>query len=229
VRRSPILTPRQRRPRARRHRGWPPSLRLGLQLRRHPLLWWVGASALALLTGGSVASVVESAESARAGWGVARAVVVVQRHLGPGARIGHGDLSLEERPTAAIPEGALEELPTGTLRADAYPGEVLVAGRLAPAGLSPLAASLPAGTRAVSVPVEAGGAPALQVGDHVDVLVALAPEAAGEGPPGFALARHVAVAAVEEGSVTIAVDPDVAAKVAVALASGAVTLALVGP
>jgi hypothetical protein len=67
------------------------------------------------------------------------------------------------------------------------------------------------------------------VGDHVDVLVALAPEAAGGGPPGFVVAPRALVVALDEGAVTVAVDVAVAPRIAVALGQGAVTLALIGP
>jgi hypothetical protein len=68
----------------------------------------------------------------------------------------------------------------------------------------------------------------LAVGDRVDVVVALAPEAAGGGPPGFALASDVLVVEVTEVAATVAVPRDVAPRLAVAFGQGAVTLALVG-
>jgi Flp pilus assembly protein CpaB len=107
-------------------------------------------------------------------------------------------------------------------------GEVLRAERLAPAGLSAVAARLPRGTRAMAVPVEPGSVPDLVLGDRVDVLVALAPEASGGGPPGFALATDVLVVAVDDAAVTIAVPADTAPRLAVAFGTGAVTLALTG-
>src|SRR3546814_7635655 len=121
------------------------------------------------------------------------------------------------------------ELPDGqVLRSAVYEGEVLVGERLAPVGVHVLAATLPTGTRAVAIPVEPGLAPPLQVGDVVDVLVALAPESAGSGPPGFVLAPSVLVVDVGEHAVAVAVERDDAPRVAVALGRGAVTLALVG-
>jgi Flp pilus assembly protein CpaB len=184
---------------------------------------------MALVTGMLVASAVEGAEAARAAWGDQQAVVVVRRDLLAGAQVGDGDVGVERRPAALVPSGALHELPAGaTLRASAFAGEVLVEQRLAGAGLSPLAAALPAGTRAIAIPVEAGLAPPLQVGDEVDVLVALSPDAAGSGAPGLVLARRAPVVDVGEAAVTVAVTPEVAPKVGVALGSGAVTLALVG-
>ena len=80
----------------------------------------------------------------------------------------------------------------------------------------------------MAVPVEAGTTPPLVVGDRVDVLVAVAPEAAGGGAPGFVLAEAVLVVDVAEQAVTVAVPRDVAPRLAVAFGHGAVSLALVG-
>lgn len=219
----------RRHPRSLARRRMPDALRPALMLRRHPRLWWGCVVLVALAVGASVASVVSRADHAREAWGRSRLAVVVQRDLAAGHRLRPGDVTLEERPVAVTPPGALDDIPVdGTMRADAFRGEVLVVGRLATEGLSPLASSLPAGTRAVSIPVEAGTAPPLEVGDTVDVIVAVPADVAGEGPPGFVLARTAPVVAVDDAAVTVAVAPDVAPKVAVALGAGAVTLALAG-
>ena len=109
-----------------------------------------------------------------------------------------------------------------------FAGDVVRQERLATMALSEVAARLPAGTRALAVPVEPGAAPALSVGDRVDVVVALSPDAAGGGPAGFVLTSAAPVVDVAESAVTLAVDRDVAPRLAVALGAGAVTLALVG-
>lgn len=204
-------------------------LRPGLALRRHPRLWWACVGLVAVTAGAVVASAAGSAEEARASWGATRRVVVLARDLPAGHRLAGSDVRLEERPVAVVPDGALTELPaSGTLASLAVSGEVLVEDRLAPAGLSRLAASLPPGTRAVAVPVEPGLAPPLEVGDAVDLLVTVSSEVVGDGPPGFVLAHAAPVVAVDEAAVTVAVPPNVAPKVAVALSTGAVTLALTG-
>jgi Flp pilus assembly protein CpaB len=154
---------------------------------------------------------------------------VATRDIAAGEPLDGDDVDLAERPLALVPEAALEELPIGQVAADAIAaGEVVVAARLAPMGLTGLAATLPAGSRAVAIPVEVGMAPPLSVGDRVDVLVALAPDAAGNGPPGFVVAAEALVVAVDEGAVTVAVRAPIAPRIAVALGTGAVTLALVG-
>lgn len=237
MRRSPAVDPtrraprwpRRRQPSRARLRRRPDLLRPALALRRHPRLWWACVGLLAVTAGAVVAAAAGSADEARASWGETRQVVVLARDLPAGHRLDGGDVRLEDRPVTVLPEGALTEVPAGgTLAAAVVSGEVLVEGRLAPAGLSRLAASLPPGTRAVAVPVEPGFAPPLEVGDAVDLLVTVSPEAAGDGPPGFVLAHAASVVAVDDAAVTVAVPPDIAPKVAVALSAGAVTLALTG-
>lgn len=202
--------------------------RPALALRRQPRLWWLLVFVVAGALGASVASVVAGAERTRAAWGSTEVVAVATRALEAGATLGPGDMDLVARPAAVVPEGAVRELPTGEVATAAIAeGEVLVAGRLA-RDLSSVAATLPPGTRAVAIPVEAGLAPPLEVGDHVDVLVALAPEAAGGGPPGFVVTADALVVDVAEEAVTVAVPRSAAPKIAVALGAGAVSLTLIG-
>jgi Flp pilus assembly protein CpaB len=212
------------RPKPRRRR-----LRVGLALRRQPRIWWLLTLSTAVAVGWSVSAIVTEADRTRAAWGQSTVVAVATRDIPAGAPLGHDDVDLLERPLALVPPGALEELPDGQVAAAAIAaGEVVVTARLAPVGLTGLAATLPEGSRAVAIPVEVGLAPPLSVGDHVDVLVALAPEAAGDGPPGFVVAADAVVVAVDDGAVTVAVRAPLAPRIAVALGQGAVTLALVG-
>lgn len=217
--------------RAPRRPGAPPSRpHLGLHLRRHPRLWWVVVLVCALAAGGITASLAQRAARAQAAWGHTAPVLVVRHDLAPGAPVRAGDVEVVERPVATVPGAALAALPEGAVtRTAVFAGEVLVRGRLAPGGLRGVAATLPAGTRAVAIPRDPATAPPLAVGDQVDVLVALPPEAAGDGPPGFAVAMGALVVAVEEAAITVAVDRAAAPRVAVALGQGAVTLALIGP
>jgi Flp pilus assembly protein CpaB len=154
-------------------------------------------------------------------------VLVATRDLAPGDRLDAGNTRIERRPTRLVDRGALRALPDDTRLAEpVYAGEALRSERLAPTGLSIIAARLPAGTRAVAIPVENGTVPSLVIGDRVDVLVALPPDSAGDGPPGFALATDVLVVDVNDAAVTIAVPADAAPRIAVAFGAGAVTLAL---
>ena len=212
-------------------RRTPPSHRfdVALALRRRPRLRRVLVLGLAALCGLAVMRVVQRAEAAEAAWGESMPVLVATDDLRPGDHLDGGNTRLDHQPAPLVPHGALTKVPDdGRLAEPVYAGEVIRAERLAPPSVSALAARLPPGTRAMAVPVEPGSVPSLEVGDRVDVLVALAPEAAGDGPPGFTLAPAVLVVDVDDAAVTIAVPQDAAPRLAVAFGAGAVTLALTG-
>jgi hypothetical protein len=95
-------------------------------------------------------------------------------------------------------------------------GEIVHEHRLAPAGLSPVAALLPPGTRGVAVPLGLAPLP-VEVGDRVDVHGATR------------LASDALVIAVHEEAVTVAVDAADAARVAYEASNGTVTLVLTAP
>jgi Flp pilus assembly protein CpaB len=103
-----------------------------------------------------------------------------------------------------------------------------VAARLAEPGQRGLAARLPPGHRAVALPRQAGTTPEVETGQRVDVIVVLAAEEAADGPPGLVVAAAALVVDVAEDAITVAVEPDEATRVAVALAAGVVTIALTG-
>lgn len=218
------------RPTPRRHAIGPRRrLRPGLALRRDPRLWWAVVITLALGVGMATSRFVSTVERTRSAWGASVRVLVAARDLAPGTQVSPGDVRWEARPRATVPRSALRSLPAdATVREGILRGEVVVASRLARAGLSEVAARIASGMRAVAIPTEPGTAPPLSIGDRVDVLVALPPEAAGDGPPGFTLVSDAAVVSVEDASVTVAVPLELAPRIAVALGQGAVTLALVG-
>ncbi|MGE3621138.1 MAG: SAF domain-containing protein [Acidimicrobiia bacterium] len=202
---------------------------LALHLRRHPrhrhLLGLLLAAGAALVVQRSVAA----GQAERDGWGRSVEVVVATRDVAAGEALGPGAVERRDLPRALVPPGALSEVgPDRTARGPLYEGEIVLAGRVAPDGLTGVAARVPAGHRAVAVPLGAEAAPPLEVGDRVDVLVAVDPAAAGGGPPGFAVAEGVLVVDVGEDAVTVAVARPDAARVAVAMGQGLVTLALVG-
>lgn len=212
-----------------RPRGARRRIRPGLALRRSPRLWWALVLSLALGAGVLASAVVSAAQSTRRAWGAERSVLVARHDLHAGDDIGPDDVALVARPVVVVPSTALEVLPpNAVLRADVIAGEVLVAERLAPSGLHGVAARLPAGTRAVAVPIDPGTTPPLAPGDRVDLLVALPREAAGNGPPGFVLASSALVVAIDDAAATVAVPRDLAPRVVVALGEGALFLALVG-
>jgi Flp pilus assembly protein CpaB len=203
--------------------------RIGLLLRRQPRLWWLVVLASAAATGLSVSHVLDTAEATRRAWGATTPVLVARHDVPAGHTLSTPDVELVDFPAGLVPAGALDELPDGAVtRVDLAAGEPLLPRRLAGHDLSPLAAALPPGTRAVAIPTEPGTAPPLDRGDRVDVLVVVAAEVAGDGPPGFAIATDATVVDVDDDAVTVAVERDEAPRVAAALGVGAVTLALVG-
>ncbi|MGH9177871.1 MAG: RcpC/CpaB family pilus assembly protein, partial [Acidimicrobiales bacterium] len=139
-------------------------------------------------------------------------------------------------PSALLPGGRLAESPAG--RVAVVPlaaGEVLLAAKLAPDGLTGVAALVPPGHRALAIPVDPGGLD-LHAGHRVDVLAtfdaAPADPARGTAPPAeptFPVATSALVVDAGEEAVTVAVPPPQAARVAFALARGTVTLALTSP
>lgn len=200
-----------------------------LALRRQPRLWWLLTAAVAVTVGWVVSSIVADAERTRAAWGATELVAVAVHDLAPGTALEPGDVELVAWPKALVPGDALHQLPVDqAVAASIEAGEVVVGARLAPLGLRGVAATLPEGSRAVAIPVEPGLAPPLEAGDRVDVMVALAVDDPGAGPPGFVVAADALVVAVADTAVTVAVRAPAAPRVAVALGQGAVTLALIG-
>ncbi|HUR18937.1 MAG TPA: Flp pilus assembly protein CpaB [Acidimicrobiales bacterium] len=214
-----------------------PRLRLGLLTgwRRSSLLFWSATSVMAGATGLFVSHQVADASARAARLGGLRPVPVAARPLAAGRVLTADDVTFRRLPAAALPDAPLARSPAGhpTLVPLAA-GEVLLASKLAPDGVRGVAALLPAGMRALAVPVDTA-AMALERGHHVDVLATFDVEAgeAGEngettdaGAPTFAVATDAIVLDATEESVTIAVSPEEAARVAFAIARGTVTLAL---
>lgn len=191
-----------------------------LALRRRPLAYWTVAVLGAALAAAVVGGLTARAEAAAARYGGLRDVVVVVRPLAPGDEVDDSDVRVDRVPRAFVAEGALAEVPEGeTVVADAYPGEALLADRLAPDGRHGVAALLPAGARAVAVPT-GPGALALRVGDTVDVL-ATALDGATR-----VVAGGVTVVDVGDATATVAVSAGAAPAVATALTQATVTLVL---
>lgn len=193
-------------------------------LRRFPVGYWLAAFLLVSLTGLVISSLVGRASAAASRWGSLEPVAVVARMTLPaGSVVRAGDVVVRDVPASLVPASALRRAPVGrTLLAPLTRGEIVVASRVARAGVGGVAALLPAGARALAVPV-GPGTPPLRRGDRVDVLATF--EAADE--PTFPVAVGAAVVAVTaDRAVTVAVTPEEAPRVAFALAKATVTLAL---
>src|SRR5687767_3254676 len=100
------------RPKPRRRRVHPM-----LALRRQPRLWWLLTVTVALAVGWVVSTIVAEAERTRLAWGTTELVAVASRHLAAGTTIEAGDVELEERPGALVPDGALDGVPEGQIAA----------------------------------------------------------------------------------------------------------------
>jgi Flp pilus assembly protein CpaB len=206
------------------------------RMARHPAVFWLLAVAVAAATTLTVSNHLESAEAARRQWGTSRPVVVVVDDIAAGERIRAGAVEIQSRPTAMVPEGAMSEDPAGRVASVAlHAGEILLAPRVAPSGVTGVAAVLPLGTRALAVPA-GPGTPPLEPGNRVDVLATFgAPDpytgeahTSGAAEPTFIVATAAMVVMVTEEAVTLAVSGEEAPRLAFALTVGVVTLALVG-
>jgi pilus assembly protein CpaB len=168
-----------------------------------------------------------SAEAAR--YGSPRLVVVAARDLQAGDDVGAGDLVVRRLPAALVPAGAIVDPADAhgrTVVVPVFSGEALLRRHLAPWGRHGVAALLPPGRRGITL---AAGAAAghLGRGDTVDVLATFDPAAAAGGQePTFPVATAAPVLDVRAESVTIAVGPEEAKRVAFATAHGTVTLVL---
>jgi Flp pilus assembly protein CpaB len=204
------------------------------RLRHRPAVRWLVVFGLAAVAGLFTARMVDAARATRDRWGAGRPVVVMVDRVAAGQPIEAGDVEVRSLPPAARPPNAVAEPPIGRVAtADLYPGEVLVEQRVAPEGRVGAAALLPVGTRALAVPT-GPGTPPLRVGDTVDLLATYDPllfdpasTPADGGVDGMVVSGALVID-VSEGAVTVAVDPDEAPDVALALTQGAVTLALAG-
>ena len=190
--------------------------------------------ALAIVTGLVVVSLVSSAEAARQRWGRARPVAVATRDLAPGDLVDGSSVEVRRLPEAAVTPGALAEPPSGSVvRQPVAAGEPLVPERLAPQGLTGVAALVPAGHRAVAIPIGPLAAPPLTVGDLVDVL-AVVPAPVEQRPlptgnePSFPLVEAAVVVDVGEQSIAVAVPEADAPRVAWVLTNGSLVLVLAG-
>jgi Flp pilus assembly protein CpaB len=145
-------------------------------------------------------------------------VLVAGRDLHPGDRVRGARVRMV--PAALVPHGALTRRTEGTVVTWIAAGEVVLARRVAPAGLSATASRLPPGTRGIAVPVGQAPLP-VEVGDRVDVVATVDTDA-------VTIATDAMVVAEDEAAVTVAVDRNDAADVAYAVTSAAVTLVLSG-
>ncbi|HVF74796.1 MAG TPA: SAF domain-containing protein [Acidimicrobiales bacterium] len=192
--------------------------RIRLLFARRPWLYWAVVAVVCLLVTMAVTAMVRHATASARSLGRLVAVPVAARPLALGAVVGEEDVSWREVPAGVLPGAPVEPSPVGrTVVVPVLDGEVLLAAKFAPAGLSGVAALLPAGARALAVPVVAAN-PSVQRGDRVDLLA-----------DSEVIAADAVVLDVNDEVVTIAVVADEAPRVAHALSTGVVTLSLASP
>ena len=193
----------------------------------------------AVVTAVAVGSVVRSAEQTRSRWADTRPVAVAEHDLAPGDVVDAGAVVVRQMPTAAVAGAASDVVPLGAVvRYPIAAGEPVIDDRLAPQGLTGVAALVPAGHRAVAVAKGPAGTPPVHPGDRVD-LVALTPgttdiaepepeSEAEAAAPATTLVDQALVVDVSDTAVTVAVPEALAPEVAYGAAQGLVVLTLVG-
>ncbi len=112
--------------------------RARLVLARRPWIYWAVVAVLAGLAAATVQGQISSIAAERAGWGTHRTVVVSSRHHEPGDPLVAAFAVL---PVAAVPDGALDELPgDAVVRQRLATGEVVtgldLTSRRGPAALA---------------------------------------------------------------------------------------------
>ncbi len=196
------------------------------RLRRRPFLWWVTALGLLVGTIGLVGGSLDEVAPGAADLGAATPVLVATHTIAVGEVVGEANTEVRSLPRAAVAPGGVGPAAIGSRATQPiHRGEVVHEQRLAPGGLSTLAAILPSGTRGIAVQAGAG-ALALEAGDVVDVIATLEVLDA-EGAPSVVVAASVAVVDAGGEVVTVAVPVAQVPAVAYAVTAGLVTLVLV--
>jgi Flp pilus assembly protein CpaB len=199
------------------------------RLSRSPLAYWAVVVVLACFTASTVARSAGRAGAQAARYGRLRPVVTAAHAVDIGTVLRATDVSVRSMPAAFVPDGSLGSTAAVVGRTVVVPlfrGVAVVSSNLAPDGLQGLAALLPADTEAVAVPTGTASVP-LRRGDRVDVLATFDPPSPGQDPT-FPVAEAALVVDVGPEAAAVAVGPEEAKRVAFAVASGTVTLAVTG-
>jgi Flp pilus assembly protein CpaB len=194
---------------------------------RSPFVFWLVTCTIAAATGLVVSNSVAAARAAARRYGATRPTLVTVRAIEPGQVLESGAVEVVDMPRVFVPPGALTAEDAGvgrTVVVALFAGEIVLDAQLSGTAGRGLAALLPPGTRAIAVPLERGGLK-LRRGDAVDVLATF-DEPAPTGEPTFPVAVGATVLDTTADTVTVAVTPEEAARVAYALAKGEVTLAV---
>jgi pilus assembly protein CpaB len=173
-------------------------------------------------------------------------VVVATADIPEGGAIDRVMLTTAMWPKPTVPTGAFSNIDSvqgRVARINIFIGEVIVPGRLAPAGTGPgLELKIPPGQRAMSVRINdvAGIAGLIQPNSRVDVLVNISEPTTGKQVAklfmenmrvlaiGTELQRDASGKPISAPTVTLAVTPEEAERLAVAMNQGSIAMVLRG-
>jgi len=176
-----------------------------------------------------------------------RSVVVANRDIPEGMTIDRIALTATQWPVQAVPVGAfasVDSVAGRVARVAVYNGEAIVPGRLAPVGTGPgLELKIPPGQRAMAVRINdvAGISGLLQPNSRVDVLVTIRDDRAQDRQVaklfmsnmlvlsvGTEVQRDTQGKPINATTVTLAVTPEEAERLAIAMNTGSIQLVLRG-
>ena len=175
-----------------------------------------------------------------------RPVVVASRDIPEGSTIDRIALATKDWPVQTVPVGAfasIDSVAGRVAQVAVYNGEAIVPGRLAPVGTGPgLELKIPPGQRAMAVRINdvAGISGLLQPNSRVDVLVTIHEENSDKQVAklfmsnmlvlsvGTEVQRDTQGKPINATTVTLAVTPDEAERIAIAMNTGAIQLVLRG-
>jgi pilus assembly protein CpaB len=177
---------------------------------------------------------------------VTKQVVVASVDIPEGAAIDRTQVALASWPAPAVPVGAyasIDSVVGRVTRVNVFTGEAVVPGRLAPAGTGPgLELKIPPGQRAMAVRINdvAGISGLIQPNSRVDVMVTIADASTGKQVAklfmenmrvlsvGTEIQRDAAGRPNTATTATLAVTPEEAERLAIAMNTGSIQLVLRG-
>ncbi len=210
---------------------------------RYRLVFWGALLVAAAATFGAYKLL---ATNGRGGGVAMRPVVVASRDIPEGSTIDRIALSTVQWPVQTAPTGAyssLDSVSGRVTRVAVYSGEAIVPGRLAPVGSGPgLELKIPPGQRAMAVRINdvAGISGLLQPNSRVDVLVTIKEDNSEKQVAKLFMSNMLVLSVGTEvqrdaagkpntaTTVTLAVTPEEAERLAIAMNTGSIQLVLRG-
>ena len=208
---------------------------------------WVFWGALVVAAAATFGAYKLLAANSRAGQVVTQPVVVAGQDIAEGSMIDRIALKTVSLPVQMVPAGSFSSIDSvqgRVARMAVFTGEAVIQGRLAPIGTGPgLELKIPPGQRAMAVRINdvAGISGLLQPNSRVDVLVTIA-ENQSSGKQiaklfmsnmlvlsvGTEIQRDAQGKAINATTVTLAVTPEEAERLAIAMNTGSIQLVLRG-